>query len=438
MSEPVLVDWAVSRWWDDPYSRGGWSLLRVGGSPETRRALGRPINDRVIIAGEATHPEQAGMTHGAFEEGQRAARWCLDQGHRRVLVVGSGAAGLGAARLMADNGIEVIVLEARDRIGGRIHSVTLKGATAEDPGDPGDSDDSITVELGANWLQQGARNSLAPIAASAGLRLVDTDFGDSLDFGPIGVVSALRSDELSDELRRRMVSVDREVEGEDRSIASVISEWIERPEPWSAVEIAAVVDAEIYLDSGAPLDDLSARFGFEPGVGEGDLWIVGGYRQILDVLAADIDIRCDWPVGSVTVTDDSVTIAGSRGRIAAGAVIVTIPAAVLAAGALAFEPLLPRTHRDALAQLTVGRVEKVALRFDRRWWPASKSGYLRIFDDRPGCVAEFLDITEATGVPAIVGLFVGSWVADMWDDRSDAEIAESVCRLLALATSAAQ
>ena len=434
MSDSGLADWAVSRWWDDPFSRGAWSLLRVGGSPETRRALGLPVNERVIIAGEATHPDQAGMTHGAYEEGRRAAQWCLDQGHRRVVVVGAGAAGLGAARLLADSGVAVTVVEGRDRIGGRIRSVPLG--------------DDLTVELGANWLQQGARNSLATIAESIGLRLVNTDFHAPVDLGRPTRTDALADDRLVAELRRRM---DR-IEGDDRSIASVVDEWMSEAAtgresaPWSAEQIAAVVDCEIFLDAGAPLDDLSARYGFEPGVGEGDRWIVGGYRQILDELATGLDLRLDWPIDRVTatatatatnatVTERLVTVSGRRGELTADAVIVTVPVAVLKAGSLRFEPPLPAAHADALDLLTAGRVEKAALRFDRRWWPTSESGYLRVLGDRPGCVAEFLDLTDAIGTPAIVGLFVGPWVGEIWEDRSDRQVAESVCEVLMAACS---
>ena len=84
---PRLVASAVSRWWDDPYARGAWSLLRPGSMPDTRATLGRPIGHRLIIAGEATHPQQAGMVHGAFEEGQRAARWVREMGHRSAIGV---------------------------------------------------------------------------------------------------------------------------------------------------------------------------------------------------------------------------------------------------------------------------------------------------------------------------------------------------------------
>lgn len=406
--------WAVSRWWEEPWSRGGWSLLRVGATADVRRQLGEPVAGRLVLAGEATHPEQSGMVHGAVEEGQRAALWCLESGHGNVLVVGAGAAGLGAAQLLAGAGASVTVLEARDRIGGRVRT---------------ESWDGIAVELGANWLQQGPRNNLVPMAERLGLRLVDTDFHAPLDLGVSGPVDRSAEPSIVAELHRRVAAI----EGPDVSVASLVGEWIEEPGPWGPEEIRRVVDGEVLLDAGCSLDDLSARSGLEPGVGEGDRWVVGGYRQLLDDLARGLDIRLSSPVEVVRWSETGVTIEGAAGRWDADAVIVTAPAAVLASAGLAFEPGLPDSHRRALGMLTTGRVEKVALEFHERWWPASPSNYLRIFGG-PGRVSECLDLTDVIQRPIIVGLFAGGWAEELWEGRSDREVADGAAALLASAT----
>jgi polyamine oxidase len=403
VEHPEAIAFAVSRWWDDPWSRGAWSLLRPGSSPTTRAALREPIAGRLMLAGEATHPEQAGMTHGAYDEGRRAAQWAIDQGHRSVIVVGAGFAGLGAARMLHDAGVAVTVLEARNRLGGRAHTTTL-------------IDDGAAVELGANWLQQGERNTLAPIAAALGLRTVDTDFGSPLDL-PSPIPDA---DSVLAELERRLAG-----STEEARLGDVVDAWLTNPSPFDASTIRRLVDVEVTLDAGVPLIDLSARYGFEPGVGEGDRWIVGGYRQIAEHLASGLDIRFDTPVGHIAVHDDGVLVDCHR----TDAVIVTAPVAVLASGSPAFDPPLPESHRRALAGLTTGRVEKVALRFEQRFWPETPSGYLRI-TGAPGCVSEWLDLTEHVGAPTIVGIVVGPWLDEAWsgDDRSVAAWATDLLR----------
>jgi monoamine oxidase len=392
-----LTDVAVSRWWDDPFSAGAWSVLRPGATENTRSALGKPIDGRLVLAGEATHPDQAGMTHGAFEEGLRAAAWAVACGHRAVLVIGAGFAGLGAAHALRQSGVEVTVLEARDRVGGRVHSIPLADGTC--------------VELGANWLQQGERNTLAPAATRLGLRTVATDFGAPLDID----LGGLEHRPTDPDLLRALLA-DQPV---GASIAQALSDASIPDLPW-------LVDTEISLDAGVPLDDLSARLGFEPGVGEGDRWIVGGYRQLLDELATGVPIELNTPVCSIVRTATGVTVDGR----AADAVIVTVPIAVLRRGTISFDPALPASHRQTLELITAGRVEKVALRADRRCWPVSPSGYLRIGAGRPGWISEWLDLTDAVGAPTITGIFVGPWAAELWDGRSDGEVGAAAMDIL--------
>ncbi len=80
---------------------------------------------------------------------------------RRILVIGAGMAGLGAARLLADRGATVTVLEARDRIGGRVASARLGGAT---------------IDLGAAWIHDVKGNPLSSLADDLDLTRHPTDW----------------------------------------------------------------------------------------------------------------------------------------------------------------------------------------------------------------------------------------------------------------------
>ncbi|WP_229071097.1 FAD-dependent oxidoreductase [Actinoplanes sp. DH11] len=406
---PRLLASAVSRWGDDPWARGSWSLIGRHGTPADRIALGAPAGDRLRIAGEATHPTRAGMTHGAYEQGVGAAVWAAGLGHRRVLVAGAGMAGLAAARELAARGVRAQVWEARDRIGGRTAGIDLDG---------------FTFDLGANWLQQYDDNVLARIAEELGLTVVDTDFTDPLVLGSgrDGV-----PDGLERALRTRLAQAPPQA-----SVADVLAAWLADPAPFTAGAIRRFVDAEIVMDSGAPLTWLSARHGFEPGVGEGDRWIVGGYRLLVEHLAAGLQVRRARPVRSVRVDADGVTV-NDAARF--DAVIVTVPLPVLAAGGIAFEPALPAAHRAALGRLGAGRVEKVVLRFDARFWPEHPAGYYRVHGPAPTDVSEWLDATAADGVPTLVGLFAGAWLDGLWTG-SDAEVARRAAAIFTEAAAA--
>ncbi len=394
----------------------------MGGTPATRATLGRPFG-RLIIAGEATHPEQSGMVHGAFDEGVRAARWCIGQRFGTVAVVGAGAAGIGAARTLRDAGIPVVLLEARERIGGRAWSVEL----------PATSTSRVVMELGANWLQQGERNTLAPVAEAIGCRLVPTNFHRPLELGHPAAVGEHTTGAVMKQLHAR---VDCATTSGDVPLADVVDAFLADPHPFDRHTVQRVVDSEVFLDTGVPLGELSARLGFEAGVGAGDRWIVGGYRTVLEALAKGTDIRPGCAVTRIRRGDEHVEIEHAGGGVQADAAIVTVPASVLQEGRPEFNPPLPADQKNALALLTAGRVEKAALVFAERWWPHSADGYIRIADG-PGRISEWLDLSDALGVPAITAIFVGDWAAELWNGHDDASVAAGVARVLQRATESA-
>ncbi|GAA4946268.1 hypothetical protein GCM10025331_37130 [Actinoplanes utahensis] len=393
------MGYAVSHWGDDPWARGSWSLIGRDGTPADRVNLGTPIGNRLRIAGEATHPTRAGMTHGAYEQGVVAAAWAANRRHDRIAVIGAGMAGLAAARTLTDRDADVVVWEARERLGGRTAGAEVGGSG---------------FDLGANWLQQYDDNVLARLAERLGLRLVPTDFHDPV---LLGDDTAGSIDGIEKELRKRLAAAP-----VGAGIGDVLDAWLREPGPWTERDIRRFVDAEIVMDSGAPLSWLSARYGFEPGVGHGDRWIVGGYRLLVEHLAAGLDVRLGQPVRRIAVDDDGVTVSGDGMHERVDAVIVTVPLGVLAAGAIAFEPGLPDPHRKALSRLGMGRVEKVVLRFAERFWPEHPGGYYRVHGPRENCVAEWLDASAADGAPTLVGLFAGPWLDELWAG-TDAEIA---------------
>jgi monoamine oxidase len=73
-SIPSPVAAQVSRWKADPWARGSYSCVPTGSLPSQRRALGEPLDDRVVFAGEHCHPTHPATVHGAYLSGLEAAR----------------------------------------------------------------------------------------------------------------------------------------------------------------------------------------------------------------------------------------------------------------------------------------------------------------------------------------------------------------------------
>src|SRR5680860_1144909 len=137
-------------WSKDPFARGSMSFTAVGATPTDRTTLATPVQDRVFFAGEATSVDLPGTVQGARDSGRRAARevMALADPDERVAVVGAGISGITAAGVLRDNGYDVVVIEARKRVGGRISTVS-------------DRDWPFPIELGPSFVRSSAASRLA-------------------------------------------------------------------------------------------------------------------------------------------------------------------------------------------------------------------------------------------------------------------------------------
>jgi monoamine oxidase len=425
MSRQRPIAWHVARWGDDPWSLGSWCTLRPGASPADRASLAEPIDGRLLLAGEAVDLEQPSMLHGAWASGLRAAAWCLAEGRasERVIVVGAGLAGLAAARHLADAGRDVRVLEARARLGGRIHTVELGG---------------VRADAGAAWLQQERRNPLLPLARRLGLHLVRTDFRAPRAASPRGPVPLALIERARRAIEDTVQAWDAPQRGiADRSLAEVLGPLLAHPDAELRRALLSTLEAEVVLEAGTPIEELSARWTLrEDGVGNGDHWLVEGCGALVEHLALGLDLRVGVAARRIAWSADGVCVDTSDGELRAERCICTVPLALLKAGRPELRPGLPEARQQALARLGVGVVEKVLLRFDERWWPHAESGYLRWHDD-PTSWVEWADHSDGAGAPLIAALIAGPAVYRHHRGRSDAEIAQAASDGLAgLATHA--
>lgn len=336
-----------------------------------------------------------------------------------VLVVGAGIAGLAAARDLVAADRSVIVLESRDRVGGRIFTDRTWG------GPP--------IDLGASWIHGPKGNPVAALARDLGVVTVETDWEAARITDEKGRVLAATEREriaaLLDEVLRRIA--DDEADDDDGPLDAAIERAAKKLglDAKARVELAWAAATTLEHEFAGDLSRLSRRH-FDEGKADrgGDLLFPKGYDQITNALAKGLDVRLDHPVTRVRHGDDGVSVQASGRTFRAQRVVVTLPLGVLKAGSVEFEPALPAATRQAIARIGVGVLDKVYLRFAEPFWPADVQ-VLGCVTARRGDFAAAVSVHRAVGENVLLCLNAGSFATELAARSDDAIVAAAVARM---------
>ncbi|MBJ7458664.1 MAG: FAD-dependent oxidoreductase [Thermoleophilaceae bacterium] len=398
-----------TRWAADPWSSGSYSFLPVGATPADRRALAVPVGGRVFFAGEATARQNPATVHGAVASGRRAADQVRAEAAagERIVVIGAGMSGLTAASILRSSGFEVTVLEARNRVGGRVDTVQPAGW-------------SFPVERGANWVQGTAASDLDERLARFGVKTAPFDYTRAV----------LGADDRRVKNPERLFSPAEDAveyaidwadgRDRDRSLARALS----RSGAGEKVDprvLAAYTYSEVATEYGASNSEISAWWGFSEGTEGDDLIVLGGYGTLATELAKGLDVQTGRVVRSVHRSARSIRLdIEDFDSLTADRVVVTVPLGVLRAGRIAFDPALPIGHRRAVSRLRMGLLDKLWLRFDEPFWREEAEVWSTL-SSAGGIRFEWYNMQPLTGEPVLMALYGGS-DARAWTDRSDAAI----------------
>ena len=326
-------------------------------------------------------------------------------GDERIVIVGAGAAALAAAGELQVRGFSnVVLLEARDRVGGRIWTSTIG--------------DGVPVELGATWIHGVRSNPVSDIVESHGITTAETDYDNAVLFGHDG---------------RPAEPVDAALWGEYMALAYEMPEASLQDvfERFASIHGLSEDNRRLWLYSlasmfshefGADISDLSIMSYDGPStLRGGDVVFPEGYSQIVDVLAAGRDIRLDHPVAQVDHSGTTVVVTTESGdTFEADRVVVTVPLGVLKAGAISFTPALPPAMRDAIAALDMGILNRTCLLFDEPFWDRDTE-WIGYAGERPGQWSETLNLYPYLGRPVLAMFNPGSFGAEI-EQYSDADL----------------
>ncbi len=334
-----------------------------------------------------------------------------------VIVLGAGMAGLAAARMLVDKNHRVVLLEGRNRIGGRAWT---------------DSSLGVPLDLGASWIHGVQGNPLTALANKAGAAMVVTDYERMQRYSSNGQELPDSEDrKIDNDFENLMAKLDayRETLDDDISLQKGIQNVLGRaPTPPMAYALNSAIEHEY---AGA-LTDLSLFEWDQDGeFGGNDVIFPKGYIQLVRKLAAGLDIRTSQVVKQVKYDTKGVSIQTNTGLAQAKYAVVTFPLGVLKSRSVSFSPALPAAKRNAIARLKMGVLNKLYLKFPSVFWDkqAHLLGYLGA---QTGAWAEWLNLYPLTQQPVLLGFNAAAYGLALEQKSDQAIVAEAMSVLRAI------
>jgi monoamine oxidase len=325
-----------------------------------------------------------------------------------VAIIGAGAAGLGAANALKNSGLSVIVLEARDRLGGRSHTIMASP--------------DVTFDVGCGWLHSADENSFVEIAKTLGFEINK----NLPPWRERAYGKAFPQDDRNAFIRALDEFYDRAEQAAREAMQSghdgPASTCLEPGNRWNPM-----IDAISTYINGCELDQVSIldMDAYE----DTDLnWRVRrGYGALISAYGAPCPVALNCAVTLIDHSAKRIRIETSQGTLTADKVIVTVPTNLIADEAIRFHPPLP-AKVDAARGLPLGLADKVTLALDD---PEAlpKEGNLRAATMRTAMGTYHI---RPFGQPCIEGFFGGRFAQSLEDAGEGALSAESIDEIVAV------
>lgn len=260
-----------------------------------------------------------------------------------VVIVGAGAAGVGAGLELAARGVPFVILEAAERVGGRAFTDAASLPVAWD--------------TGCHWFHSADRNPLVDWAERLGVAFAREE---RIDHFAVWAGGWVGREEREAARAALMAGFDAVYEAGARGDEVPVAGVLDGGAPWGAH-----VHYILTLMCGEDPERVSAR-GYADYEDTGVNWpVLGGYGTLVGRMAAGLPVRTGVAVTAVAERPGGVRVETSAGTLEAGAAIVTVSTNVLLSGAIGFGPGPARDLLDLVAEVPCGTYEKVAVLLER-------------------------------------------------------------------------
>ena len=312
-----------------------------------------------------------------------------------TIVVGAGAAGLSAARILQRSGLTFRILEAKNRVGGR--AFTDRESFA------------VPFDHGCTWLSAGAYNPLLKLATELGFRM-------EARFFPVANTKTFfegrwATEEEEIEKNEFIAQCERALEGAAKSGLDVAwTDLIDTKSVWMPYFNLRNERHQGTTTSACSTLDVARS----QGVGE-SLFVFDGYGSLIEKLGEGTPIELEAEVDRIDWSGDGVAIRSSKGEFWSRSAIVTVSTGVLASDQIEFKPALPAAWRAAIESLPMGKFVKVAIEFDRDIYGDFRDDIFIYFEEP----STFIDIVTGMNNRRMTVAYICGALANEIEEMSD-------------------
>lgn len=331
-----------------------------------------------------------------------------DKARLRIVVIGAGIAGLAAARELRRHGHEVLVVEARDRTGGRIWT--------------SDQWRDLPLDLGAGWIHGLRGNPLTDLARKAAAEQWVTHYHKAAVYGAggqlLGKAGSAELDRIRSQISTTLRSAqDREPDVSVRqALAGLARRGHGREKTGRLIDY--IVSSEIEHEYAGSAERLSTHwYDSAKEFAGNDALLAQGMRTVTDHLAGGLPMRFSQVVKEIEYNEPEIRVITEDAEFVAERVVVTLPLGVLQSNRVQFAPALPSWKQQAIAKLGMGVLNKCLLRFSHAFWPEDVD-WIGWVAARRGHWTQWVSFKRVADVPLLMGFNAGEFGREIeaWSD----------------------
>lgn len=338
---------------------------------------------------------------------------------KKALVIGAGFAGLAAAKQLQAGGYDVVVLEARNRLGGRIWTTSTWS--------------DIPTDLGASWIHGVTGNPITELANTVKAPRLVTSYDRSISYGTDGdeltTAQEARLEDLRSKIKAGLARAQNATT--DVTVRAAVNALNLNPtnDTATARMINFILAGDLEAEYAGSVDALSAQWFDAAEEYDGDdALFPQGYSALINYLAQNLTIQLGQVVTSIQWGQSPVKVTTTSSEFKVDHVVVTVPLGVLKAGSISFSPALPAAKQEAIAGLGVGVLNKCFLRFSTAFWPADVD-WMEYVPATHGAWPQWVSLKRVANLPVLLG-FSAADQARALESQTDAQIIESAMQTL--------